>query len=131
MVNIMTVINVSDLTREENLKKTHKFNIGSTVAYTNGDILIEEDDSIERRNLLNSKSFFVIAQERDCDGSLLYHLSSQCFQSMEYLCEHVIYGVIGNQILNTLNQEQQSVLINNVLNTLVIRNISEDDLKQV
>lgn len=121
-------INVSDLTRHENMTKQHKFSKGATVKYNNADLLTEQQETVRSRTLLNSKSLFVVGQDRDCDGTPLYTLCPINFWSIEEVEDYVINELIGFSVLNKLNKIEQSRLISKTLNLIVFRAISEDDL---
>jgi hypothetical protein len=82
----MTVINVSRLWREENLKLGHSIPIGT---------LVEVDIEYSSHHGLRA---FVCEHTRDCDGTPMYALYySKDFKNLEYVKEinyHVYRGMI-------------------------------------
>lgn len=90
----MKLINISDLKnektgktfREENEAKTHNIPIGTLVE-------VENDDSFTERPL-NGLRLFVVAHDRDCDGTPLYSLSFDKNWTQDSYGEHFRFAAI-------------------------------------
>lgn len=72
-----TVININDLTREENMKLKHDFAVGDRVLVNYDDEILGCIDIKEShvKCIKDKHPYFVVALNRDCDGTPLYTLS--------------------------------------------------------
>lgn len=132
----MSVINVADLFREENMKKMHKFEIGSSVTIKNDPseyYWIDEHSESIVYAIKNNLNFFVVEHTRDCDGTPLYTLSLIPFPDNSY-DDKIIDSIIFNnkKIKSELSQDNlidlafSSIKIKKMF---IINCIDEDNIK--
>jgi hypothetical protein len=105
----------------------HCFALGSTVRYIDSEPPLEED-SLENRLLLNAKSLFVVSQDRDCDGTPLYTLSTLPFNSKQEAEDYILNEVIGVRTLRKLSQTEQISLIINTRRLILFHGINHENL---
>tara|TARA_Y100001960_G_scaffold321323_1_gene395839 strand:- start:69435 stop:69821 length:387 start_codon:yes stop_codon:yes gene_type:complete len=115
------------LFKDENMAIKHCFTLGSAVRYIDSEPLLEED-SLENRLLLNAKSLFVVSQDRDCDGTPLYTLSTLPFNSKQEAEDYILNEVIGNRTLYKLSQTEQLSLIVKTQRLVLFNGINQENL---
>lgn len=99
------MINVSDITRSENLAKTHTFPLGSKVyiKYSGNEYWVDNESPTVVHAIKNKTPFFVVDLTRDCDGTPLYTLSLVDFPNNSYQDDF-----IDNQIFSDFFKTRQT-----------------------
>ncbi len=127
-----TSTNVTPLFLDENMAIEHKFTKGQLVKYiTDHDYTESEINEMKpiMQSLYSGMPFFVLEETRDCDGTPLYTLSIQPFESVQAINSYVATKTIPEDILKKLNNIEGCILIVNTSNLLYVSGISEDNLR--
>lgn len=116
------------LFKEENMKEEHKFNLLSLVRF-NGDSIpdIEETDYL-RKAFYSGKPLFVIDQTRDCDGTVLYSISTLPFDDDNDFYSYAVNTLLGDRLFSNLKMIEGGCLLNRLKNSMIISGVSESEL---
>lgn len=81
-------VSLSSLNKVENMKEKHKYNLGDSVLIDYKDADSDYSDNAMERKKINAKHpFFVIGLTRDCDGTVLYTVSSIPYENATNIME--------------------------------------------